>query len=148
MKRSTLPGLIGIAALLLPFWSFAENSTSVDGFTIHHSAFSADTLTPQVATSYGIQRSKYRGLLNVSVIKEYPGTTGTPVTALVSADILTETGQKAPIVMREIREGNAIYYIGEFMVQNAQNVDFAIEVKPQGSDKPVRIRMEQEFFTE
>ena len=148
MKRSSFLGLLCAAALLLPTWSFAENSTRVDGFTIHHNAISADTLSPQIATTYGFQRSKYRGLLNVAVIREATGTTGTPVPALVSADIVTETGQKAPIVMREIREGQAIYYIGEFLVQNAQTLDFAIEVKPQGSDKPVQIRMEQEFFTE
>jgi len=148
MKRPSFLGLLCMAALLLPISSFAENSTRVDGFTIHHNAISADTLTPQIATTYGFQRSKYRGLLNVSVIQEVAGTIGTPVPALVSADIVTETGQKAPIVMREIREGHAIYYIGEFLVQNAQTLDFAIEVTPQGSDKPVRIRMEQEFFTE
>ena len=148
MKRPLFLGLLCMAALLLPVSSFAENSTRVDGFTIHHNAISADTLTPQIATTYGFQRSKYRGLLNVSVIQEVAGTIGTPVPALVSADIVTETGQKAPIVMREIREGHAIYYIGEFLVQNAQTLDFAIEVTPQGSDKPVRIRMEQEFFTE
>jgi hypothetical protein len=148
MQRSTLLGLLCATALVVPTWASADNSTSLDGFTIHHNAFSADTLTPEVATAYGFQRSKYRGLLNVSVIKEAPGTTGTPVPAQIQADILTLTGQKSPLVMREIREGDAIYYIGEYPVQNAQTIDFAIEVTPQGSDKPVRIRMDQQFFTE
>jgi hypothetical protein len=82
------------------------------------------------------------------VIKEVPDTIGTPVPAQLQAEILLLTGQKSPLVMREIREGNAIYYIGEFPVQNGQTIDFAIEVKPQGSDKAVRIRMDQDFFTE
>ena len=148
MQRSTFIGLLCATALVVPTWAGADNSTSLDGFIVHHNAFSADTLTPEVATAYGFQRSKYRGLLNVSVIKEAPGTTGTPVPALVQADILTLTGQKSPLVMREIREGDAIYYIGEYPVQNAQTIDFAIEVTPQGSDKSVRIRMDQQFFTE
>ncbi len=148
MQRSTFLGLLCAIALVVPTWAGADNSTSLDGFTIHHNAFSADTLTPEVATAFGFQRSKYRGLLNVSVIKEAPGTTGTPVPAQVQADILTLTGQKSPLVMREIREGDAIYYIGEYPVQNAQTIDFAIEVTPRGSDKPVRIRMDQQFFTE
>ena len=73
MKRLSLLGLLCTAALLLPTWSFAENSTRVDGFTIHHNAISADTLSPQIATTYGFQRSKYRGLLNVAVIREAAG---------------------------------------------------------------------------
>ena len=148
MKHTSFLGLLCAAALAIPSWASAENSTTADGFTIHHNAFSADTLTPEIAKAYGLQRSKYRGLLNVSVIKDVPDTTGTPVPAQLQAEILLLTGQKSPLVMREIREGNAIYYIGEFPVQNAQTIDFAIEVNPQGSDKAVRIRMDQEFFTE
>lgn len=147
---NALPRLALLFALTLvaPTWVSAENTTSLGDFTIHYNAFSADTLTPQVASATGIQRSKYRGLLNVSVIKEAPGTTGTPVPAQVQADILLMTGQKSPLVMREIREGNAIYYIGEFPVQNAQTIDFAIEVRPQASDRSVTIRMDQDFFTD
>ncbi len=148
MKRTSFSGLLCAAALLIPAWASAENSTNADGFTIHHNAFSADTLTPEIAKAYGLQRSKFRGLLNVSVIKDVPDTTGTPVPADLKAEILLLTGQKSPLVMKEIREGNAIYYIGEFPVQNAQTINFAIEVKPQGSDKAVRIRMDQDFFTE
>ncbi|MFZ1537109.1 MAG: DUF4426 domain-containing protein [Chromatiaceae bacterium] len=148
MKHTSFLGLLCAAALLMPSWASAENSTNADGFTIHHNAFSADTLTPEIAKAYGLQRSKFRGLLNVSVIKDVPDTTGTPVPADLKAEILLLTGQKSPLVMKEIREGNAIYYIGEFPVQNAQTINFAIEVKPQGSEKAVRIRMDQEFFTE
>lgn len=148
MKHTSILGLLCAAALALPAWVSAENSTTADGFTIHHNAFSADTLTPEIAKAYGLQRSKFRGLLNVSVIKEVPDTTGTPVPAQLQAEILLLTGQKSPLVMREIREGSAIYYIGEFPVQNGQTIDFAIEVKPQGNDKAVRIRMDQDFFTE
>ena len=148
MKGQMLSALLCAASLLLPAWAQAENNLSLDGFTIHHNAFSADTLTPEVAKHYGLQRSKYRGLLNVSVIKEVAGTTGTPVPTQLEADIVLITGQKSPLKMREIREGEAIYYIGEFPVQNAQTIDFALEVKPQGSDKWVRIRMDQQFFTE
>ncbi len=148
MKNTSVLGLLCAAALLAPSWASAENSTTAYGFTIHHNAFTADTLTPEIAKSYGLQRSKFRGLLNVSVIKDVPDTTGTPVPADLKAEIILLTGQKSPLIMKEIREGSAIYYIGEFPVQNAQTINFALDVKPQGSDKPVRIHMDQEFFTE
>ena len=52
---------------------WAENSTSVPGFTIHHNAIPSASLEPSIARQYGIQRSKYRGMLNVSVIKTVEG---------------------------------------------------------------------------
>lgn len=148
MKASPWIPLLFAFILAIPTWATAENSTSLDGFTVHHNAFSADTLTPQVASAIGIHRSKYHGLLNVSVIKEIPGTAGTSVPAQVHAEILLLNGQKSLLAMREIHDGGAIYYIGSFPIENAQTIDFAIKVKPLGSDKSVDIRMEQEFFTE
>lgn len=149
MKRPQVTASILTALLAAPLCASAENSTSADGYTIHHNAFGSDTLTPEVAKSYGIQRSKYRGLLNVSVVKDVPGSTGTPVPATVDAKIVTLTGQSSRLPMREIQEGEeAYYYIGEFPVHNAQTVDFAIEVTPQGSDNTFTMRMDQQFFTE
>jgi hypothetical protein len=148
MNRRQLLAAAGAIAFLVPFSAAAENSTSVDGFTVHHNAFSADTLTPAVAEAYGFQRSKYRGLLNVSVIKEEPGTTGTPIPAQVEARILALTGQSSPLAMREIKDADAVYYIGEFPVYDEQEIDFLIEVRPQGSDTTIKIRMDQQFFTD
>jgi hypothetical protein len=149
MRRLTLGKLVCAMSLLLPLAAGAENSTSIEGYTIHHNAFTADTLTPDVANAYGFQRSKYRGLLNVSVIKEEEGTTGTPVPAHVEAKIVTLTGQSSPLAMREIKEGNeAVYYIGEFPVHDEQTINFVIEVTPQASDKTVMMRMDQQFFTD
>jgi hypothetical protein len=149
MKRPQPTALLLAALLAAPLCASAENSTSVEGYTVHHNAFASDSLTPEVAKAYGIQRSKYRGLLNVSVIKDAVGTTGTPVPAKVSAKIMTLTGQSSPLPMREIKEGDeAHYYIGEFPVHNAQTVDFVIEVTPQGTDNTFTMRMDQQFFTE
>jgi hypothetical protein len=148
MNRRELLVAAGAIAFLAPFWAAAENSTSVDGFTVHHNAFGADTLTPAIAEAYGFQRSKYRGLLNVSVIKEEPGTTGTSIPAQVEAKILALTGQTSPLVMREIKDTDAVYYIGEFPVYDEQEVEFLIEVTPQASGKTIKIRMDQQFFTD
>jgi hypothetical protein len=148
MKRRNILGLICAAALFPSSWAVAENSISVDEYTVHHNAFTADTLTPEVAKAYGFQRSKYRGLLNISVIKEAPGTTGTAVPAHVDAKIVNLTGQSSALAMREIKEGSAIYYIGEFPVQNEQKINFVIDVTPQGRDDPIVVSMDQQFFTE
>lgn len=141
------PTLALAAALAVPGLAAADNSTSVDGYTIHYNAFTSDTLTPEVAKTYGLQRSKQRGLLNVSVIKEKPGTTGEPVPAQVEVHTVALTGQQSRLAMREIKEQDAVYYIGELSVRDQETIQFDIQVVPEGSDKTYEIRMSQQFFT-
>ncbi len=148
MKRRHLLALLLTSALLAPLAATAENSTTAGGFTIHYNAFTTSTLTPEVAKAYGIQRSKVRGMLNVSVIKEKEGTTGASVPARVDVNTRALTGQSTRLPMREIKEQDAVYYVGEFPVQNEEKVDFVIEVSPEGRTESVVINMEQQFFTD
>lgn len=147
MNRRRILALLLSAAVSSPFAAMAQNSTSAGGYTIHHNAFTTDTLLPEVAKAYGIQRSKYRGMLNVSVIKQESGSTGKSVHADVEVKVVELTGQANRLPMREVEEQDAVYYIGELAVQNEQKVRFNIEVSPKGTDETFVINMEQQFFT-
>lgn len=133
--------------LLLPFLATAENSTHTGGYTIHHNALTTDSLPVQVANAYGIQRSKSRALLNVSIIHDEPGTMGTPVHAQIRAVARTLYGQIRPIEMREIVEDTAIYYIADFPVAHRETLYFELEILPAGARYPLRASMRQEFWT-
>ncbi len=139
--------LTGIGLLLLGTASMAENSTSIPGYTIHHNAILTSDLLPDVAKSYNIRRSTNRAMLNVSVIKEVAGTTGEPVTAKVSATGKNTRGQIRNIPLREIKETGAVYYIGDFLVENQETVEFTIEVTPTGESKTHTATIKQQFFT-
>jgi len=125
----------------------AENSTAGNGYVVHHNAFAADFLSPEVAAQYGIQRSKNQGVLNVSVIKEVPGTTGEAVTAQVKVEANNLAGIVKDIPLREVREQAAIYYIGEFPVIDGEIVNFNLEVTPAGETMPIRAKLTQDFYT-
>lgn len=147
MKKQLCGMLIGLT-LLVPLTATAENSTRVGGYTVHHSAFTTDTLSPQIAKNYGIQRSKSRGMLNVSVIKDAPGTTGQSTQAeieVMASDVLT--GHARHVDMREIKEENVYYYIGDFPVADRETLNFTIEVKPQDAAKTYTATLRQQFFT-
>lgn len=148
MKSRNFCALLLASALLTPLSAMAENSTTAGGFTIHHNAFPTSTLTPEVAKAYGIQRSKVRGMLNVSVIKEKEGTTGTSVPARVDVKTVILTGQTSHLPMREIKEQDAVYYVGEFPVQNGEKINFVIEATPEGTTEAFVINMEQQFFAD
>lgn len=146
MIQKTLPHLIALFALLCSSALLAENSTVVPGYTIHHNALSTEMLLPEVAKAYGIKRSRQRGLLNIAVIKDQPGTMGTAVTATISVKATNLIGQLKEIELREVREGDAIYYISDFPVANRERVNFILTVKPEGATRDYTAKLNQEFF--
>lgn len=135
-----------ILLLLVSSISLAENSTQIPGYKIHHNAIATAILTPEIARSYGIVRSKYRGLINISIIKTVAGTTGMPVEAVVTARWRNLIGRNQAISLRKVTEGSAIYYIGEFPIVNGENLIFNLEVKPMGQPKFYKAELSQEFY--
>ncbi len=131
---------------LISLSAWAENSTAIPGYTIHHNAISSASLDPTIARQYSIQRSKYRGMLNISVIKEKPGTTGEPVRAVVLAKATNIRGQMITIPMRQVTEGEAVYYIGEFRIADQETLNFELQVQPQGTSRFYNAKLTQQFF--
>ncbi len=140
----SLSAFLIVALFTLPAW--AENSTEIPGYTIHHNAIPSASLEPAIAKEYGIQRSKYRGMLNVSVIKNIPGTTGESTDAIVMAKATNLRGQLISIPMRKITEGDAIYYIGEFRIADQETLNFEIQVKPKGEARFYTATLSQDFY--
>ena len=138
--------LAALVLACLPLAGVAENSTDIPGYIIHHNAFTTDTLSPEVARHYQLTRSKNRGMLNVSVIKGVPGTTGRSVRAEVTAQAVNLAGQSREIELREITDGDAIYYIGDFRVTHQETLNFTLQVTPEGSTESYTARLSQEFF--
>lgn len=145
--KTLLASLAVSLLLLLPFSASAENSTKIPGHTVHHNALTTDMLSPAVAQSYGIRRSKGRAMLNISVIQDVPGTTGKAVTAEVKAVARNLIGQSREIPLREIREGSAIYYIGDFQVGHREHLTFLLDVTPEGASQASQAKLEHEFYT-
>jgi hypothetical protein len=124
-----------------------ESSLDVGDFTIHFNAISTDQLTPEVASTYGIVRSQNRAMLTISVIRnDTPGPTASP--AEVTATATNLAGQLRNLSMREIAESNAIYYIGETVITNAETLIFTIQVRPEGSSQTHTIRYMKQFFVD
>jgi hypothetical protein len=112
---------------------------------VHFSAQSTDQLPTDVARAYNIVRSKNRAMLNVSVLRE---SDGTPVAADIKVKTVNLTGQLKNITMRQIVEGDAIYYIGELGVENRETLVFDISVTPEGETRAADVRFKREFYTD
>ena len=144
--KQTFSWLAGLL-LLLPLTVNAENSKDFGQFVIHYNAMATDVVPPQVARKYRITRSQNRGMINITVLKKVLGSPGQPVHARVEVNAQNLAGQGRTIHVREIREGNAIYYIGEFGVANEETLKFDVRARPQGTQEFVEVQFSQDFYT-
>lgn len=115
-------------------------------YVLHYNAISTDQIAPTIAKSYGITRSPNRAMLNISILRKNEGATGTAVKATVTAKVVNLTGQLKSVKMRPITEGEAIYYIGEMNVANAETLIFDISALPEGESGPLIVRYKKQFF--
>jgi len=126
----------------------AEQSKSFGDYTVHFVAFTTDILTPDVAKSYRITRSKNRALLNISVLKKVMGTPGSPVRAKVEATATNLNLQLRELDVRELNEHAAIYYVAETTVNHKETLTYKLSITPEGETEPYTFSFQQQFFTE
>ena len=146
-KRIGVAWLFGLALSLTVPGVDAESSQDFGDYVIHFNALATDMLTPEVAREYHITRSQNIGMVNITVLKKVLGSPGQPVHARVEVTATNLTGQTRKINMREVREGNAIYYIGQFGVTNEETVKFDASVRPQGNPGDLKVEFSQDFYT-
>jgi hypothetical protein len=126
--------------------ALAERSETAGEFTVHYNAIPTTALSPDVARSYGITRSGGRGFINIAVVRQRDGEAlPSAVAARVTAFVRPLTGQRNPIELREIREQDAIYYIGDFRVRGEELLRFDVDVVPEGATRPIPVRFDQPF---
>jgi len=141
-----IPWLL-LLALLAPLSVQAENSKDFGDYVLHYNALATDMLPPAIARDYRITRSQNRGMVNITLLKKVLGSPGQPVHARVEATARNLAGQDRNISMREIREGNAIYYIGEFGVANEETLNFKVRAQPEGARDFFEVEFSQDFYT-
>lgn len=139
--------LTNMLLLSLPFLAVAAHAEvkKFGDLEVNYNVIVTDTLAPQVAKTYGIQRSKHRLLLTVAVSR--PDEKGVPraINADVTAYTLNMIEQHRQIKMRRISEGEAIYYVGDFGYATPDFLRFTINVTEPGSGKPHKIEFRRNF---
>ena len=123
----------------------AEISQKFGPLEVHYNAITTDELLPEVARAYKIERSKTRGLLTMSVLKQNKVGVLSPVPAKLTVYATNLTQQLASVPMREIKEGTAIYYLGEFRVAPPDTLKFTATVEVPGELKQ-EMSFDQKFF--
>ncbi|MGW8463559.1 DUF4426 domain-containing protein [Pseudomonas sp. GL-B-19] len=106
---------------------------------VYYNTFNSTYLTPDIAKTNELIRSKNQGVINVSVIKE-----GKPLMASVTGTVKDLTSQSVPLNFRQITDQGAIYYIAQYPVDQPEIRTF--DIKVQIGDKINTINFNQELF--
>jgi hypothetical protein len=143
-----LKWLVPILGLLVSLPSMAQQAEDFGDYLIHYNTMNTSMLSPEVASAYGIQRSGTRALLNIAVLKKQADELNTPVTARVSATATNLAGQRRDLDMQEIRDQDAIYYIGTFRFHNEEHLNFRVTVQPEGQGRSHEFSFRHQFYSD
>lgn len=141
-----------LPALVTAAGADGERAHRQDGYTIHYNAIPSTALGADVARHYGIVRSAGRGLLNIAVLRDGVGTAddggqapAAAVPARIQAWSHSLVGQRNEIPLREVRDQEAIYYIGQFRIRGDEHLRFELQVRPEGARQTIPVRFENRF---
>ncbi len=131
--------------LLISTPSWAEQKQTFANLDVHYIAFNSTFLTPKIARTYKIKRSGYNALLNISVLDtQQLGNPSVPATLSGTAKNLL--GNVTELEFREIKEGEAIYYLAELPFRHEETFTFDIKVNSQGKNN--HLKFVQKFYVE
>ena len=111
-------------ALCLSLPALAERKQSFGDLDVHYIAFNSSFLQPDIAAANGLIRSKTLGVVNISVLKD-----GKASNASVSGEVKDLVGRSQPLTFRQVKEGQAIYYLAQYNFTQREMLRFTINVR-------------------
>ncbi|QBG37485.1 DUF4426 domain-containing protein [Litorilituus sediminis] len=132
-------------SLLLLSTVNAENMKKLGSMNVHYMAIGSTFFTPEIAKVYGITRSRYNGLVNISVLDN--SKSGTPAKSVsITGTAKNNLGQMKPLEFKEVKEGSAIYYLAQISYNNEETVHFNLTIND-GKEQQ-QLKFSQTFYVD
>lgn len=149
LRQAVLGSLVVSGLSLGATAAFAQQYTQVGDYQIHYSAISTDFLSPEVAQTYGIQRSVGLGLVNVSVLQEQEDGSMAPVSASIEGSVGELSGSsEESLRFKTMRENDTINQISTFTLRHDEPMRFALDVRYDRNAKPETVSFVERFYIE
>jgi len=105
----------------------AQNMKKLGNMNVHYMAIGTTFLKPEIAKAYGIERSRFNGLINISVLDNTKA--GTPAkTVAITGKAQNLAGQNKRIEFTQVKEGDAIYYLAQINFRNEETIKFDLNI--------------------
>ena len=146
MKTSIIKLLIAFSLSMFVMTSVsAENMKKLGTMNVHYMAIGSTFFTPEIAKAYGITRSRYNGLINISVLDN--SQKGSPAkTVSITGKAKNNLGQFKDLDFKEVKEAGAIYYLAQVNYSNEETLHFDILIND-GKEKQ-QLKFSQKFYVD
>ncbi|ASP46993.1 DUF4426 domain-containing protein [Cognaticolwellia beringensis] len=138
-------GIIAFLAVAFMGSVNAENMKKMDDINVHYIALGSTFLTPEIAKAYGIERSRYKGLINISVLDNTQASHPSKMVN-ISGRARNDVGQIKSLDFMEVKEGDAIYYLAQVSYTNKETIYFDINITDKG--KQHNLKFTQKFYVD
>jgi hypothetical protein len=146
MRLLTHVRIIFLWLALLAGPSLAQQSETFGPFELHYSVVNTTFLNPTIAATYGITRGEKRAILNLAVRENLAS--GSEARAMLLQGRTWDLIQNQTLEFREIREGEAIYYIAEFPFINEEWRFFEIDFRPTGAQQTYTFKFKHQLYVD
>jgi len=138
-----------LLAITISFFSItyanAENMKKLGSMDVHYMAIGSTFFTPEIAKVYGITRSRYNGLINISVLDNTKASSPAK-TVSISGEAKNNLGQFKTLAFTEVKEGNAIYYLAQIKYSNEETIHFTLTIND-GKEQQT-LKFSQKFYVD
>jgi len=121
----------------------AAEVTKIGDLEMHSVAVPTTELTPEAAKDFNITPAPGRGLLTVTLIRKGRGGKAESLPGQVFAGAVTQDNKLFSIPIREVRQADGVYYLGEFRVNAPDTLRFLINANVLG--KPMKSEFSRAF---
>ncbi len=136
--------LITLISLLV--LSAKAEEKRVGDYIVYYNVFNSSFLQPETAKTYGIPRTGTTAVLNVSIHKVNNKHLPDAVSANVQGRAENQISQMEDLAFREIKEGEAIYYLADFQFRPNEYSKINFSIRLPDLEAPIELRVNKKFY--
>jgi hypothetical protein len=121
-----------------------ETVSRIGDITIRATALQTSTLAPEVASQYGITRDDRTVMLLVGV-RQGSDAQETALPAKITATVTNLSGQRQSVMLRELRSGDLLDYVGTVETSLPDTLRFDINIVREGGASST-MQFSREFY--
>ena len=131
------------AAVLACGIAVAEQMQRFGDFEAHYVVFPSTFLQSEIAHQYGLRRGPGLAVVNLSVLDA----AGTGAACAIVGQSKNLLGQISPLTFKEVREGDAVYYLAEVRHADQEVLRFSLTITPPEAE-PFNLNFQQRLHAE
>ena len=121
-----------LAMLMTVSSAQAVEVTKVGDLELHCVAVPTMELTPEAAKAYNVTPSPERGLLTITLLRKNRAGEAKSVAGQVYAGAVNQRNNLSSIPIREMRQGEETFYLGEYRVSPPDTLRFLVNANVLG----------------